>query len=275
MNQSPDDNRKSAEALSLSAFQQKIAELILECPSPGQHAARSAIRHLERGWAIREIDPEFAALHAITAEEEAARAIFHALQRHRYPNSDRLKWQRHEFKAAVLPFFQAVRHLLADMKDLEVELVIEPVGDREVVRIRTKLLYEGSAVAVYPEPPLHYQLTTDESETPHDFANELRKVASERSVDSIRDHIRSRANLRNRLLYAADQGIPNFKTTLAPYLNARREEVFALLIVYLLIDQHRMRQLFVLQTLDVFLRMMESVSAKAPKSADHQPNLES
>lgn len=246
--------------LPISPFRQKVAELVQTCPAPGKHAARSAIRHLERGWNLRAIDPEFAVLHAITAEEEAARAIFHALQRHKYPGSDRLRWQRHEFKAAVVPFFRAVSHMFADMKELHAELVIETVRNREELRIRAKVPIDGEWKWLYPEPPLDYQLSTEAGV--HDFVDEIRKVVMERNAESVREFIRSRANWRNRSLYASDQGLPNITNDLDAFLPRRCDEVYSLINAFLLIDQHRKHQLFVLQTLDVFLKMMDAVSAR-------------
>ncbi|MEW5884951.1 MAG: hypothetical protein AB1725_12115, partial [Armatimonadota bacterium] len=81
----------------------------------GRHAGRSAIRHIRRAWALKDIDKEMAAFRGITAEEESVRAIFHALQKRRYPGASCLKWRDHRQKAAVDPFFRAVSQVLEEL----------------------------------------------------------------------------------------------------------------------------------------------------------------
>ena len=67
---------------SWEAFMRRVREGVGASAAPGKHAARNAIRHLEQAFAVKDIDPEGAIFHAITAEEEVATAIFHALVRH-------------------------------------------------------------------------------------------------------------------------------------------------------------------------------------------------
>src|SRR5437870_10425185 len=63
---------------SWEAFMRRVREAVGGCPAPGKHAARNAIRHVEQAFAVKDIDPEGAVFHAMTAEEEVATAIFHA-----------------------------------------------------------------------------------------------------------------------------------------------------------------------------------------------------
>jgi hypothetical protein len=70
-----------------SEFDQHLVDMLLTTAAPGQYAARNAVRHLDKAGEIAEIDPMMAAFRAITAEEEAATAVFHALRRQGYPAS--------------------------------------------------------------------------------------------------------------------------------------------------------------------------------------------
>ena len=63
--------------MNLTAFEEKVVEHILQSSAPGKHAARSALRHLERAWKLVDEMPELAMFSAITAEEESAAALFH------------------------------------------------------------------------------------------------------------------------------------------------------------------------------------------------------
>ena len=66
--------------------------------------ARHAFHHLERAGQIVDIDPEMAMFRAITAEEEAATAVFFSLRQRRYANSEKIQLWSHPYKAALYPF---------------------------------------------------------------------------------------------------------------------------------------------------------------------------
>ena len=55
------------EELPLTEIQRHVAELILNTPVPGRHAARSAIRHIQKAWRIRGADAEMAVFRAFAA----------------------------------------------------------------------------------------------------------------------------------------------------------------------------------------------------------------
>lgn len=105
-------------------FKDLIAELILGTHVPGKHAARNAFNHIKNAWKIKDIDPTMAAFRAITGVEEAATAIFHALKRNKYNNSQLLNKDRHFHKAAVYPFFQAIGSLFASL-DLKTQILCD------------------------------------------------------------------------------------------------------------------------------------------------------
>ena len=57
--------------MELSKFQEQVLAHVFRTDAPGKHAARSAIRHLERAFKLVDEMPEVAVFLAITAEEEA------------------------------------------------------------------------------------------------------------------------------------------------------------------------------------------------------------
>ncbi len=64
------------------------------------------------------VDLEMAAFRAITAEEEAASALFHSLKRRRYAGAARLSPRNHVHKNAVAPFCTAVSRVLAATEEI-------------------------------------------------------------------------------------------------------------------------------------------------------------
>jgi hypothetical protein len=193
--------------LELTDFQREVAALILDTPAPGKHAARNAIRSLERAWTILALDPEMAFFRGITAEEEAATALFHALQRRRYPGSQRIKWQSHDFKAAVIPFFTAVSYIFDNITHFQSGLQIDAEDGPRRVKTWLKLRFpDGRERRLMPIPPLHYEFTADDRR--HDFVPEIGRVATDQNVESIRAYVKQRANARNKALYASSQGVP-------------------------------------------------------------------
>lgn len=59
---------------------------------------------MEYAWKIKDIDPEMSVFRSITAEEEAATAIFLSLKEKKYENAEKLKFQDHSYKQALEPF---------------------------------------------------------------------------------------------------------------------------------------------------------------------------
>lgn len=244
--------------MELTELQQQVAKLVLDTPAPGKHCARNAIRHITRAWEIRETDREMAAFQAITGEEESVSAIFHSLRRHRYAGSEKLNPRNHVHKAAVFPFFRCVAQVLEITNQMGLEPTIEVPKDEASNRIRVRLTVTGpnrKPIWAYPEPPLHY--TVELNDKLYDFSERLEKLASEKNCRDILSHVKSEANRRNRLLYAATDGVPAIANPIDGYLLRRRDVIFTNLIVYLMIDPYKEHQLFVRQALAAFLRMLE------------------
>jgi len=256
-----DSNSDSAD-IELNSVQQKISELITTTPVPGRHAARSAIRHIQRAWRLRDVDLEMAVFRAITGEEEAARAIFHSLQRRQYSGASRLNWRRHEHKAAVAPFFDIVVRFVNEIPHLQAHLKWNKEDPSAFLELGIRIAGFPPRQWMYPIPPLNFSLSANEQV--HDFAPEIAAVASDANIESIQHLIERRANERNRLLYASDEGIPNVGGPLDGYLRSQRDTIFRMLGVYMLIDPFPDQQLLVQQALNAFLTIVPRLKASAP-----------
>ena len=240
-------------------FDRRLVEMLANTSKPGQYAARNAVRHIDKAAAIAEIDPEMAAFRAITAEEESATAVFHALKRHKYAGSEALRPRDHLQKNALGPFCLAVAELFATADQalgLKPQLRIDGEGDsaKLVTQFHVAGIGLGDRIAE-PQPPLN--LAISKNDRLHDFAEQLQSLAASRRTESILAHLKQRANLRNEILYASAQGLPN--VTLNNFLKEQRRTVKVNLELFLLIDPYVEQQLFVAQTLLAFLKMVDQL----------------
>lgn len=239
----------------LTDYEVKVCEGILASHPPGKHAARSAVRHLLMAWKLRRIDPEMAAFHALTAEEEAATAIFRSVRRLQYGNSERLNPRNHLHKNAIIPFFMAVAKIfaLATKEGFASKLELDEKQSPPRFGVLVGVPDGKSKKWGRPIPPLDF--TVSRNGQLHDYLEQMRDIASAQNVKSVQKLLEDRANLRNQILYASGNGIPNI-VGVGKLIQARRLWVFRNLLVYLLIDQTPRTQGFVQQGLDAFLGLV-------------------
>ena len=250
----------------LSELEARVLRLIESRPAPGRHAGRNAFHHLERAKALASLDPEMALFRSITAEEEAVRAIFHALQRRKYPGANRLNWRNHTQKAAVIPFFSAIAALVAKGPIPAPKLQLLEEEGKDTLRLRFEIDFpDGVRRAVTPAFPLDLAIHVDGNAPT--YRVELDELLSQASVATVAEWVKGRANERNRLLYATDQGIPGLIGDTATPLADRRGNTFSCLAVYLMIDLFDKHQLFVLQCLPVFLSLFDRLPPPTPDEA--------
>jgi hypothetical protein len=245
--------------MELSEFQKKVVEHLLLAPPPGKHAARSALRHLERAWQLAAGMPEIAAFLAITAEEESASAVFHSLKRRGYKGSDNLNLRSHIHKSALHPFLLAVGRVAETMYSeknatLTFSQKYSADGKERLLNRLTVKDNAGNQLFAYPTPPLNF--TISENDVPYNFKDELQAIASEKNSRSILEYVKKLANRRNQSLYAAANGIPHTKDSVS-FLEYRRQVVFSHFIAFLMIDPYPQTQLFVQQALDAFTEMLK------------------
>ena len=103
--------------MQLSEFEGRAIEHVLRSHAPGKHAARSALRHLERAWSLKDSMPEVAVFLGITAEEESAAALFLSLKRRKYEGAGALSCRSHVQKTALHPFLLAAGKLLSQIPE--------------------------------------------------------------------------------------------------------------------------------------------------------------
>jgi hypothetical protein len=240
----------------LTEIEQAAIDMVEKCSSPGKDCARNAFRHICKAWRLQETDLEMAAFRAITAEEEAATAIFHALKKRKYKGSEKLKRHNHIHKNALVPFCIAVAGALALTEELfksKLYFDKEEIPPRFRVRIDVSSIVPDCKYA-FPEPPLHFNMHMNDK--PYDFSDKINDIVLKNKSSDITKYLEERANKRNRLLYAAAEGVPEV-TSLGNFLPIQRTNVLMLVILYLMIDPYPKKQLFVQQSLQAFLKTLK------------------
>lgn len=235
-----------------------LTDALFKMPAPAKWPAVNAIRHLNRAWRLRQLDPQMAYFRSITAEEEAATCLFLSLKKLKYPGSEKLQHRNHLHKNALFPFLIAVSRMFAKHKAWLPSTKI--YLDSKTSPPRMFLQFQIAGIKGYwePQPPLNLSVAggpkDGESKT-IDFSAEIAELAKEHSVTAILSHLKERANLRNRLLYAGATGYPDVQGDAEATVKRFQRNVFLMLRLYLLIEPYE-RQLFVQQCLDAFLLML-------------------
>lgn len=125
------------------------------------------------------------------------------------------------------------------------------------VKVKVGVLPDGRNVWA-KSLPLHFGLTTivNGTETAIDFAEQMRHVAAEANAKSVTSYLIERANLRNRLLYAASDGYTKMLGETERIFTYYKRNTFVILQLYLMIDPHKKHQMFVQHCLDAFLNII-------------------
>lgn len=258
----------------MNVFFEEIDKVVFECIDAtakgyGRNCARNAVSHLEAAWNIKDIDPEMAIFRAITAEEEAATAIFIALKEKGYENANRIKFRSHPYKQAVAPFVTAVSKFMADVArwpgfplGKKYQLSIEGEGkDRKLI-----LSFHLANGLATPVPPLGFEIALNDK--PYHFEKELLEITSGKSRADITKYVKDIANLRNTILYARAEGIPKITGKIDGHLEKRRRTVMTFLRIYSLIYPYEKKAFFVEQALKAFLVMMGEIEDVVEKHRD-------
>jgi hypothetical protein len=187
------------------------------------------------------------------------------MKRLKYKGAEQFKEKNHTHKNALVPFVYAagkVLHLTVT-HGLDPKLVIKEEGDDAgKLRIRLTITLPGGEVKhAWPIPPLHYAISLNNQA--HDFGAQLNELATEGKAQGALEYVKRMANRRNQVLYAHPTGIPVVQED-DGFLEKRRQNVFMLLTIYLLIDQYEEHQLFVQQSIDAMLKLLKIVEKPAP-----------
>jgi len=249
--------------LSLSVDDQRVLDILEREPSSrAKHCFRSAVDHLRRGQLIQEIDPAMAVFRGVTAEEEAASGLRHAYISRNYPNSELLKPRDHIQKHAVTPFLRSLLHHLSEIRlngvrGVRLAVPKEPIKARLVVAF----LLEGSGEpqTAIPEPPLNLSVREGEGGFP-DLSRNMRELLEPNGYSNALKFIQAEANLRNRILYAAQDGYPQVEELQPEYLHERQRRVLMILKAALLVLPYEEIQPFATEALNSFLRLVKRLN---------------
>ena len=237
-------------------FDNHIFECIVNnAKGHSRHCARNSAHHIERALRLKEIDPEMAVFRAITAEEEAATAIFLVLKEQGYHNSNKIKFRDHTYKQALEPFLRAISKFVEAWSNepgfpFGSKYSLFLIGQGSERRLSLSFHFQGQTITCVP--PLGFSIKLNDRM--YFFEQELLKIASGDSRQDILKYIKRMANRRNQVLYAQARGIPNV-TGIDGFLERRRAVVVSFLRMYALIYPYTKKALFVQQALVCFLVM--------------------
>ena len=247
--------------MELTEFQKQVFEFVKTRPSPGCHCAKNAFLHLHKVWEIREIDPEMAYFRCGCAEEEAATAIFQSLKRLQYPNAEKLKFRNHLHKLAVVPFIWAINKAATPFHEMgyDIQVTIGEEMGKQV--IYWNFIYPGTKQRVKPDPPFNF--ISSVNGVLYDFSRQIDLLKDIGNDGKVVEYLKRGPNNRNLFLYAASDGIRKIDDTIVVnFIKEQLSNVTNLLIVYLLIDTYPVRQTFVKQCLNAFIKMVGELPAE-------------
>jgi hypothetical protein len=230
---------------------------IANIPKPVRMRAVSSLEGFQRAEALFDIDLEMSSFRAITAQEEAAAALFRALQLRKYPGADRLDLKRHDHKAALWPVLDAARMAIGEaFRDIEFSISADPPKIRVGLKLAKYVenlpdkLADAHLELVHP-----LDVLSSAEGKPIDFAKQIQSIVELHNENSIRDHIRSMANSRNKILYASDQSMAKSRATREAIAQRKTQSLTALCICVGLLQTHHLQN-YALQALDCFLRIL-------------------
>lgn len=261
--------------MQFSPFQQTTIAAIDECKGSIKHCGKNAIHHLEKAWEIREIDLEMSVFRAITAEEEAASALFHCLKVHRYKNSERLLFNKHTYKLGLFPYVKAIGRFFDDLLTQDTvpfdrfQMRFTEKGGRKAIELLLNM--PGHGLTARPTPPLHFTMSSPESKEVCTFEANFEALIEGDGFDDALKYVKHCAAQRNKLLYAENSGRPKVEGNIEGFLGEQRKKVMAFLYIVLMIDPWEKEEgtsLFVQQALDSYLLILKRIEAHEI----HQPH---
>lgn len=241
-------------------FIDKISELVEKVSGKNRHPARNAIHHLDMAEKIKEIDKNMSIFRLITAEEEAATSLFLELKTKGYKGADAIKHRDHVHKNALYPFLRSLQMALTDLKVEQYEPAIQIArrNNKEIVNIRMLAPNDELKRTVTFDPPLEFELKEENG----GFLNLqpfYNKIAEDKKHSDVIKWLENEANLRNKVLYASEKGIPSIQANIDGIIKNRKARVTLILSIYLMIEPYREKQIFVQNCLDEYLKMVKRV----------------
>ena len=252
-------------------FEKAVRECLTQFRGRVRHCALHAFHHLEKAEEIAEIDPEMAAFRAITAEEEAATALFFSLREKRYEGAKKIQYRSHLYKLGAHRFLVEVAKFLASMDEQYPARRLRKTEGEEGPRIIWEFQAPDGRWG-QPVPPLNLMIT-DEEGRPYHLERQFEALKKEAKQEDLKKYLESIANHRNELLYADEQGRPGIVGGVSDMLAEQRERVVRICILICMIQPYDERALFVQQCLNAFLFMLGKIDDDALALFDYDVEL--
>lgn len=213
----------------------------------------SAVSHLEAASRIKDIDPSMAILRAISAEEEAASALFNVLKQKKYYRSKQLNCRNHSHKQSVIPFITSMDKYLFQSDDRRFHINLHAVEVKNSLMLTLRLFISSEAY-IQPDPPL--DIVSVGEEIFGEWLKDLRKKAENGYCISVFDYLKKNSEYRNTLLYADDVSLPEFDGDIEFQINQRKLNTFKIFSIICLTFPHKKKSRIVEQSIYCFLEIM-------------------
>ncbi|HVJ26088.1 MAG TPA: hypothetical protein VM493_01055 [Vicinamibacterales bacterium] len=194
-----------------------------------------ALEHLTKAEALRGVDDEMGAIRLIAGEEELVVAIFEwlKLQSDHFPeHADFVKqFKKHPVKQSFYPVLMQFRWVLADL--LGADFIVDGLDEATSWTAMPVLEERGVRLSIRDEQgnelirhdPLSIAISRPDLKD-DEVADALFDTFAERVSQqgmTVPDFVRQRADFRNQILYASDEGTVSMKDTLGELLSVFQE----------------------------------------------------
>lgn len=214
-----------------------------------------------------------AVFRSLTAQEEAATAVFLALQlkKQKYEGAGYLKPRNHRHKIALAPYLDTIADPLREMlKANGLNVATIWTGADEPPYVVTAITIKASGrVDLLPDPLC--MTVTDHNGAVVDFGSVVRSAVTEKTTRAVEDAIVELANFRNEILYAHSTGMKEVKPPIDDAVLLAERRVYSQLVLFLMIALCPRPQPLVQQALDGLLSILRVVDAKFTSATQGEP----
>jgi hypothetical protein len=244
--------------LPTTAQQEAIRKAASNLTGRARAASMNAFKHLRLAWKLRDTDANMAALRAITAEEEAASAVIYLAQQKGYRGAHKLNFRDHIHKASIFPFICAVGRAIENSGIADIKIGIDPVSPKIFISFALPQSIQDETGQTRGEPDHPLNLAINIGTTASNvvlFEDELAKMLNIAKPKTVRDVFEEIANLRNKLLYATDDGAYVIDID-RRFIEEKQRRVCILIGVAICISQTPVHQLLVAQSIKGLLQSL-------------------
>ncbi|MEZ0232839.1 MAG: hypothetical protein ACAH12_08365 [Methylophilaceae bacterium] len=249
----------SLDLLKLSSFDLHCIEMLEGLPnSKAKHCFRSALHHLNAAQKIAEADLSMAVFRAITAEEEAATGLMLELKNKKYNNSEHLEVQNHIHKGAVIELMSIIIQFLEDnFPGSNYDLSIYKVDEQLMLKLQAEMNINKERITFIPEPPFSLSFRVDGKK--FSMKQQIQTLLDKRGSQTIKAHLKQKANFRNLLLYASDKGYPKKPVIEENFFPVQLKKVLSMLRVFLMVTPYDELQPAVQDSIDLFYLIVKDI----------------